>query len=56
MAERTYWYLGKSPTNVPYWTAVTHCETETEGQSVRALGLPRFHGLLVFKPQRLLSV
>jgi hypothetical protein len=36
MAERTYWYLGKSPINVPYWTDVTHCETETEGQAVLA--------------------
>jgi hypothetical protein len=36
MAERTYWHLGISPINVPYWTYVTHYETEVEGRPVRA--------------------
>jgi hypothetical protein len=34
--ERAYWYLGKSPINVPYWTDVTHCETEADGEPVSA--------------------
>ena len=36
MTERTYWYLGTSPINVPYWTDVTHYETKTEGRPVLA--------------------
>jgi hypothetical protein len=36
MEERIYWYLGKSPIDVPYWTEVTPYETEAEGRTVRA--------------------
>jgi hypothetical protein len=34
--ERTYWYLGKGPIDVPYWTDVISCETKFEGKPILA--------------------
>jgi hypothetical protein len=36
MEERSYWYLGNGPIDVPHWTDVTPYEPEVEGRPVRA--------------------
>ncbi len=32
MVGETYWYLGKGPIDVPYWTSVLSHEAEVEGE------------------------